>query len=394
VRIYQTRQLQPAAITAAYQAASEAGATAVLFESGMVGLLRARRAGVIVHAAPTGYRYPVSIAATSFRGAIGLYGRPVARALAHDDAVMSRASAEYRGLQVGDVLDLYGWNRAVRRVRIGALSELIPGEVLVSEPVAKRLGMRRPSFVVLHGFSSRTAVMDELNERSAVFGRARFVGSWMDDPADDTLSSWQLKMVLGEFAIRGTTKIRVYPSWSSVNLRSVNWKMGERTVTKVCHRVIADATELAFERINEAGLARYLDAKSTQQSGGCYHPRMVRAIGSTSGGNLSVHSWGGALDFNVSTNCLGCTPTLNCEIVQIFRELGFAWGGNFLTPDGMHFEWVGEPRHQTPTRPGEYCPTGGLLGPSWGDAGTSQSFGTSAPSDGGDLYWDHLFGNR
>ena len=30
--------------------------------------------------------------------------------------------------------------------------------------------------------------------------------------------------------------------------------------------------------------------------------------------------------------------------MRIFRRHGFAWGGNFLTPDGMHFEWVGEDR--------------------------------------------------
>ena len=32
--------------------------------------------------------------------------------------------------------------------------------------------------------------------------------------------------------------------------------------------------------------------------------------------------------------------------MRIFRKHGFAWGGNFLIPDGMHFEWVGERRRQ------------------------------------------------
>ena len=41
--------------------------------------------------------------------------------------------------------------------------------------------------------------------------------------------------------------------------------------------------------------------------------------------------------------------------MRIFRKHDFAWGGNFLTPDGMHFEWVGEPRDQL-QYPSTYCP--------------------------------------
>ena len=41
--------------------------------------------------------------------------------------------------------------------------------------------------------------------------------------------------------------------------------------------------------------------------------------------------------------------------MQIFRKHGFAWGGNFLTPDGMHFEWVGEARDRL-DYPSRFCP--------------------------------------
>ena len=41
---------------------------------------------------------------------------------------------------------------------------------------------------------------------------------------------------------------------------------------------------------------------------------------------------------------LAAFPRMDCRIVQIFRKWGFAWGGNFLTSDGMHFEWVNERR--------------------------------------------------
>ena len=41
--------------------------------------------------------------------------------------------------------------------------------------------------------------------------------------------------------------------------------------------------------------------------------------------------------------------------MRIFRKHGFAWGGNLRTPDGMHFEWVGEARDQI-GYPSRYCP--------------------------------------
>jgi hypothetical protein len=46
---------------------------------------------------------------------------------------------------------------------------------------------------------------------------------------------------------------------------------------------------------------------------------------------------------------------MDCRVVVIFRKHGFAWGGNFATPDGMHFEWVGEDRSKI-SYPSRYCP--------------------------------------
>lgn len=53
---------------------------------------------------------------------------------------------------------------------------------------------------------------------------------------------------------------------------------------------------------------------------------------------ISQHAWGLAFDINVPGNQYGATPTLDMRIVEIFRSWGFTWGGDFSTPDGMHFE--------------------------------------------------------
>jgi len=63
--------------------------------------------------------------------------------------------------------------------------------------------------------------------------------------------------------------------------------------------------------------------------------RLIR--GSTS--QLSQHAYGAAIDVNVAGNLLGATPTQDPRLVQAFADEGFVWGGDFLLPDGMHFEY-------------------------------------------------------
>ena len=42
---------------------------------------------------------------------------------------------------------------------------------------------------------------------------------------------------------------------------------------------------------------------------------------------------------NVNTNWLGQTPHQDPRLVRDFARHGFVWGGRFLVPDGMHFEY-------------------------------------------------------
>ena len=69
---------------------------------------------------------------------------------------------------------------------------------------------------------------------------------------------------------------------------------------------------------------------------GCYSPRRVNRI-PTAG--ISHHTWGIALDINVPQNPFGAPPDQDPRMVAVFERWGFIWGGSFVQPDGMHFEY-------------------------------------------------------
>jgi hypothetical protein len=72
---------------------------------------------------------------------------------------------------------------------------------------------------------------------------------------------------------------------------------------------------------------------------GCFAPRVKRV-----NGELSVHSWGAAIDINADTNPLSLDGVLRRDIpdawVAEFEKRGWTWGGRFKKPDSMHFQYI------------------------------------------------------
>ena len=68
---------------------------------------------------------------------------------------------------------------------------------------------------------------------------------------------------------------------------------------------------------------------------GCYWPRHKMHDPKR---ELSVHSWGVAVDFNAPTNMPGTKGDMHPGIIEIFARHGFYWGGNFGDP--MHFQYA------------------------------------------------------
>jgi hypothetical protein len=149
---------------------------------------------------------------------------------------------------------------------------------------------------------------------------------------DAVLPQLTIKASFGEFAVRpvpGEQFFEIEESWRRRNIRTATLPVvGEVT----CHRSLIPQLRAAMKEV----LARDLGYTIQRgQYGGCYAPRFVN-----NGHRLSHHTWGVALDFNVSENPTGIRPNLDRRLVTVMREHGFTWGGDWLVPDGMHFEWV------------------------------------------------------
>nr|WP_246361089.1 M15 family metallopeptidase [Haloechinothrix aidingensis] len=145
------------------------------------------------------------------------------------------------------------------------------------------------------------------------------------------LSGGSVAEAVGSFRYRyfsdGT--VEPDPDWVSANIRTARVPLLGRVT---CHRVLLSQLRAALEEIVERGLA---DAIDPADYGGCYVPRF---IGRDPARGLSLHTWGIAVDINVSTNQRGTPGEIDRDVVAIFQRWGFAWGGHWEWTDPMHFE--------------------------------------------------------
>jgi hypothetical protein len=97
------------------------------------------------------------------------------------------------------------------------------------------------------------------------------------------------------------------------------------------NRAIEAEVLAVFRLLAKEGLWRHL---RTYDGGFVWRPQR----GSSS--ILSMHAFGGALDFNANTNKLGTPGDMHPAVVQMFEASGWTWGGRWSRPDPMHFQFA------------------------------------------------------
>ncbi len=266
------------------------------------------------------------------------YRTEVAKAMAAGRAVLGTRSAHLRRLHVGDRLVFRGGVS----VTVGAV---VPdpvaswSEVLVSRAVAARIGVHSAKFALLAVDGKPTVPVMAWRIRALLPAgfpvRVRRPGTARFRRTSDT--GWPpvlMKLAFGEFAARpepgrpgylqmGAAFIRDHLATESVPL------LGRFT----CNRRLFAPLRAAMNDLRRRGLAGLVHSFS-----GCYNSRMVMRQPTWA---ISKHTWGAAVDINAPENPWSRTPHQDGRLVRVMEAHGFTWGGDWIVPDGMHFEYEG-----------------------------------------------------
>jgi hypothetical protein len=290
-------------------------------------------AGTVVDELPEEWTFPVEVLAvdpTTYRDIIDL---PALAELGPDEALLSRTSAAIRGLDPGATLVFDDGTR----LRVAAIvdDEFVgAGEVVVRTDGALAIDNERYVLARLD-IPDRQEGRQHLEELAAAAteeGRQVAAVTTAEVPvlrhSATVTPPARMKLHFGEFAMldRPGRTVQQGASWYREHITYIEVPIIGQFE---CHEAMEAPLTAAFEELLDRGLGDLVDPNDF---GGCWVAR------TTSGQTLSSHAWGTAVDLNVSGNHLGADPTQPDELIEVMARHGFVWGGEWLLPDGMHFE--------------------------------------------------------
>jgi hypothetical protein len=219
-------------------------------------------------------------------------------------------------------------------VHIGAYAPQVPQiDAVVNEKWGEELGIPTDNAMLINtGIHSPRFVMEDLQRIVGDDAAVSILGPDLDPGAQQiaVLTGGSVAEAVGTFryTVLGGGRIAPEQSWVTANIRTEQVPiLGNVT----CHKVIFPQLRAALLEIQSTGdLAREIHPG---EYAGCYYPRFIANTQ-----QLSLHSFGIALDLNVPGNQRGTTGEMNRAVVAIFKKWGFAWGGDWGYTDPMHFE--------------------------------------------------------
>ena len=237
-------------------------------------------------------------------------------------------------------------------------------ELLVSHAEAASLGITQDRYILVQPSANarwqrvagriRSLLPNGTLIRIRGPGEARYLRQ-----ADAVLPPVLMKQAFGEFDasphLLPGEWLRLQPGWQSSHIVTEHEPILH---TVSCNRLLLPQLHAALAEVRRRRLSRSIHASDY---GGCFAPRMIPG---NTGPAIAAHAWGAALDINVSQNPFGSPPHQSKRLVAIFAKWGFTWGGHWLIPDGMHFEFQCFPRRMVPHGLDRLaCPKGGAEWP-------------------------------
>jgi hypothetical protein len=263
----------------------------------------------------------------------------VVEALRKGQAVLGATSAKIRGFGVGGRLAFGNADVTVGAVVPDDVASW--SELLVSRTEGKRLGITDDRYLLAMtaGDPSDAQFLAMIHPllpsgtpvRIALPGEVQYVRV-----SSGSAPPVVLKETFGEFSAypdaSDPSTIHIDPAWITAHLetRSVPL-LGSET----CNDAFFPALIGAMRQLQREGLGSLV-----QSNAGCYNPKLLAA---TSTAPPSFHAYGAAVDINAPENAFGAKPTQDPRLVAVMKRWGLNWGGDFLVPDGMHFEYLSPP---------------------------------------------------
>ena len=247
---------------------------------------------------------------------------------------LSEASAQFRGLALGDELIVEGVAYEV--------TAITPDDVVgAAEVIFDRSDPDAPVATNRYALVSTDLARNEFEDvvRGMYDGpaplriRSRGESPWLRH-GDAVLPQVFIKSALGEFAYSNLTGSEFSQDPAFVEGSIVTAEVP--ILGKIqCHETVVEMLAGAMGQLGDEGLAHLVDPAGFA---GCWNPRYIRPTTGTSSG-ISRHAWGAAVDLNAASNPVGSAGTQDPRLVEVMLEWGFTWGGDWLVPDPMHFEY-------------------------------------------------------
>ena len=294
--------------------------------------------GTVIDRTPGGMAIPFEnayIDPESYAEFVSPSERDKVRSLGAGEALLAQTSEELRGGGAGLRLDLKGASLTVAGVvddvTTGGYEALTAGAAPARWSAVDRFVLIRLERKANEGLVEKR-IRSLLDPGQPLRLRPNGVNPFLRY-GDAVLPQLVIKKTFGEFMakpIAGDRFFEIEEAWRNRHIRVERVPvLGE----VVCHRAVLPQLRAAMKEVQARDLAYTINPG---QYGGCFGPRFLNEQRH----RISHHAWGISIDFNVSENPPGIRPNLDRRLVSVMRSHGFTWGGDWLLPDGMHFEWV------------------------------------------------------